>query len=75
MARCRTEQEGGPGRCGAGDEGKRATGDQYALEGSAVNGWHNGSVWELNPLGALFIPPTGFEDQGHHQVCKHSQAF
>ena len=33
----------------------------------------NGSVWELNPLGALFKPPTGFEDQGPHQRCKHSQ--
>ena len=33
----------------------------------------SGSVWESNPLGALFKPPTGFEDQGHHQVCKHSR--
>src|SRR5882672_5339794 len=33
----------------------------------------DGSVWESNPLGALFKPPTGFEDQGPHQRCKHSQ--
>src|SRR5262249_59231013 len=32
-----------------------------------------GSVWESNPLTALFKPPTGFEDQGPHQRCKHSQ--
>ena len=30
------------------------------------------SVWESNPLGALFTPPAGFEDQGRHQTCKHS---
>src|SRR5262245_57031425 len=34
----------------------------------------NGSVWESNPLRALFKPSTGFEDQGPHQRCKHSQA-
>jgi integrase/recombinase XerD len=33
----------------------------------------NGSVWESNPLRALFKPSTGFEDQGPHQRCKHSQ--
>src|SRR6516165_4643810 len=33
----------------------------------------SGSGWESNPLGALFKPPTGFEDQGPHQRCKHSQ--
>src|SRR5262249_41279657 len=33
----------------------------------------DGSVWESNPLTALFKPPTGFEDQGPHQRCKHSQ--
>ena len=32
-----------------------------------------GSVWESNPLRALFKPATGFEDQGPHQRCKHSQ--
>ena len=32
-----------------------------------------GSVWESNPLGALFKPPAGFEDQGQHQLCKHSR--
>ena len=32
-----------------------------------------GSVWESNPQGAVFQPPTGFEDQGPHQRCKHSQ--
>lgn len=31
----------------------------------------SGGVWESNPLGALFTPPTGFEDQGRHQPCKH----
>lgn len=35
----------------------------------------SGSVWKSNPLGALFIPPTGFEDQGPHQRCKHSRRF
>ncbi len=34
---------------------------------------HDGSVWESNPLTAFFKPPTGFEDQGPHQRCKHSQ--
>ena len=34
----------------------------------------SGSVWKSNPLGALFTPPTGFEDLGRHQPCKHSQA-
>ena len=33
----------------------------------------NGSVWESNPLGAFSKPHTGFEDQGHHQMCKHFQ--
>src|SRR5437867_6103772 len=33
----------------------------------------SGSVWESNPLGAFFKPPTGFEDQGPHQRCKHSR--
>src|SRR5438876_5524765 len=33
----------------------------------------NGSVWESNPLTAFFKPPTGFEDQGPHQRCKHSR--
>src|SRR5688572_364074 len=33
----------------------------------------SGSVWESNPLRALFKPSTGFEDQGPHQRCKHSQ--
>ena len=32
-----------------------------------------GSVWESNPQRALFKPSTGFEDQGPHQRCKHSQ--
>ena len=32
-----------------------------------------GSVWESNPQAALFTPPTGFEDQGPHQRCKHSR--
>ena len=36
-------------------------------------GRKSGSVWESNPQGALFTPPTGFEDQGRHQTCKHSQ--
>ena len=31
----------------------------------------SGSVSESNRLGALFTPPTGFEDQGRHQPCKH----
>src|ERR1051326_559276 len=31
----------------------------------------NGSVWESNPLGALFKPPLGFEDRSPHQRCKH----
>ncbi len=34
----------------------------------------NGSVSESNRLGALFTPPTGFEDLGRHQPCKHSQS-
>ena len=33
----------------------------------------SGNVWELNPLGALFKPPDGFEDHGQHQLCKHSR--
>jgi len=33
----------------------------------------SGSVWESNPQGALFKPPTSFEDWGPHQRCKHSQ--
>ncbi len=35
----------------------------------------SGSVWESNPQRALFKPATGFEDQGHHQMCKHSRGF
>ena len=35
----------------------------------------SGSVWESNPLGALFTPPTGFEDLGRRQPCKHSRRF
>src|SRR5260370_1040059 len=31
----------------------------------------DGSVWESNPQRTFFKPPTGFEDQGHHQMCKH----
>jgi hypothetical protein len=34
---------------------------------------NSGSVWESNPQRALFKPATGFEDQGHHQMCKHSR--
>src|SRR5205823_11193133 len=34
-----------------------------------------GSVWESNPQRALFKPATGFEDQGPHQRCKHSQGL
>src|SRR5262249_20853578 len=34
----------------------------------------SGSVWESNPLRALFKPSTGFEDQGPHQRCKHSRS-
>ncbi len=34
-----------------------------------------GSVWESNPQRALFKPSTGFEDQGRHQTCKHSQVL
>src|SRR4051794_14516106 len=33
----------------------------------------NGSVWESNPLRALFKPPAGFEDQARHQPWKHSR--
>lgn len=33
---------------------------------------YGGSVWESNPLRALFKPPAGFEDQGRRQPCKHS---
>ncbi len=33
----------------------------------------NGSVRESNPPTALFTPSTGFEDQGQHQLCRHSQ--
>jgi hypothetical protein len=35
----------------------------------------NGSVSESNRQGALFTPPTGFEDLGQHQLCKHSQTY
>src|SRR5260370_37998768 len=35
----------------------------------------SGSVWESNPLTAFFKPPTGFEDQGPHQRCKHSRSL
>src|SRR5262245_47034339 len=35
----------------------------------------SGSVWESNPLRALFKPATGFEDQGPHQRCKHSRSL
>lgn len=31
------------------------------------------SVWESNPPGAFFKPPTDFEDQGPCQGCKHSR--
>src|SRR5437016_12345306 len=41
----------------------------------AQPGWKNGSVWESNPLRALFKPSTGFEDQGPHQRCKHSRGL
>ncbi len=34
-------------------------------------GINGGSVWESNPLRTFFKPPTGFEDQGPHQRCKH----
>jgi hypothetical protein len=34
-----------------------------------------GSVWESNPLRALFKPAAGFEDRGPHQRCKHSRRF
>ncbi len=34
----------------------------------------NGSVSESNRQRALFTPATGFEDLGHHQMCKHSQS-
>jgi integrase len=33
----------------------------------------NGSVSESNRQRALFTPPTGFEDLGPHQRCKHSR--
>jgi hypothetical protein len=33
----------------------------------------NGSVWKSNPLRPLFTASAGFEDQGHHQMCKHSR--
>ena len=43
------------------------------MAGVFVSSQCNGSVWESNPLGALFTPPAGFEDQGRHQPCKHPQ--
>ncbi len=35
----------------------------------------SGSVWESNPLRALFKPSCGFEDRGPHQRYTHSQDF
>jgi hypothetical protein len=40
-----------------------------------IAGSLSGSVWESNPQRALFKPSTGFEDQGPHQRCKHSQVL
>ena len=51
--------------------GFKATERLFALESCVSSG--SGSVSESNRLGALFTPPTGFEDQGQHQLCKHSQ--
>src|SRR5947208_4713282 len=44
-----------------------------ALIGTSFAEGRSGSVWESNPQRALFKPSTGFEDQGPHQRCKHSQ--
>src|SRR4051794_30646454 len=38
-----------------------------------VSAW-SGGVSESNRLAALFTPPTGFEDQGRHQPCKHPRS-
>src|SRR5438552_19023546 len=41
----------------------------------SVRSYVYGSVSESNRPRALFKPSTGFEDQGPHQRCKHSQQF
>ena len=43
------------------------------MSGETSKNKESGSVWESNPLTAFFKPPTGFEDQGPHQRCKHSR--
>jgi hypothetical protein len=43
------------------------------MSGETSKNTESGSVWESNPLTAFFKPPTGFEDQGPHQRCKHSR--
>jgi integrase/recombinase XerD len=43
------------------------------MSGETSKKRESGSVWESNPLTAFFKPPTGFEDQGPHQRCKHSR--
>ena len=53
---------------------KRTRADRFGGSALSVNfhflfpqlGVLSGSVWESNPLGALFKPPTGFEDQGEY---------
>jgi len=49
-----------------------------ATKASLPKCWNNkanGSVWKSNPLNPLFKGPTGFEDLGRHQPCKHSQGL
>ena len=30
----------------------------------------------IEPTGdTVYVPPNGFEDRGHHQVCKHLHNF
>ena len=59
---------------GRSDKATSAT-EPLAVQGGNAASVRDGSVWESNPQRALFKPSTGFEDQGPHQRCKHSQGM
>ncbi len=61
---------------GRADEPKSDEGESSGVpkkQGDQQQSTANGSVSESNRQRALFTPATGFEDLGHHQMCKHSQ--
>ena len=61
----------GPSDEPEGDRGESS--ETQEKQGNQQRNKANGSVSESNRQRALFTPATGFEDLGHHQMCKHSQ--